>query len=474
MNFGIKYSTAFCAVYLAFFFSQSLYSASGKNESLKVGDSKFIELQNYPDGGSAINTLRSGLFFVRDTASAWDKLSPFYKKFYQRRISGELQIFKRHPAVKYNLWLSDTPGDIVFIIPGTGESLASFGSASFANLFNSNGYSVVVVSNSFNWEFMESAGSTVAPGCVYYDALDVVRVLKKLIIKLEKDYPHHFKRRILLGTSMGAMQVLYINNHCVSGKKPIFDRYVAINPPVDMLFAMSRINNYYHQGAKWKKEDISKKVKKCIVAYMNLLEGNSPDAAPIESAHDKATESPTIVNETYERPVTGANEASPSAKNHTGINDLNSRDAEFLIGLSFHIKLVEVIYSIFMRGLTDAVKAKKSYYDQREIYKEIEKFDFDSYFDKILLPSFKKLYGNEMDLKEISQKSNLKYIEDTLKRDKSIRVFHNQDDFLLSNDDKIWLKKVFGERLTFFSKGGHLGNLYLPEVQQHILNAVKE
>jgi hypothetical protein len=53
-------------------------------------------------------------------------------------------------------------------------------------------------------------------------------------------------------------------------------------------------------------------------------------------------------------------------------------------------------------------------------------------------------------------------------------VFHNQDDFLLSEEDWSWLKNIMGRRLTVFSAGGHLGNLYVPEVQNYILEAAGE
>ena len=460
MNSNAKFkifvlSFALCCIYY-------LHSAETTSKNIKELRQpvrelcKFIKLPQYPDQGSAVNTLRSGLFFVRNNASMWEKMSPFYTRFYKKRVSGELKVLKKHPALKYNLWLGEKPGDIVFIIPGTGENFASFGASKFAQLFNKNGYSAVVISNSFNWEFMEAAGTTIAPGCVYADSLDVVRVLKKLTRKLQKDYPGYFKRKILLGTSMGAMQVLFISDYSVREKKKMFDKYIAINPPVDMRYAMDIINKYYLKGAKWGKTDISKKVKECIAAYMNIMGGNSPDASPIVSAHEKNQKEKMDLQHSQSK-IT-----------------LNKDDAEFLIGLNFHLKLVETIYSIFMRGLTDAVKAEKTSYDQREIYKEIEKFNFNSYLNKILMPNFKKIYSSDITIDEVMQKSNLKFIRKTLENEPSLKIFHNQDDFLLSEKDWTWLKNVMGRRLTIFSAGGHLGNLYLPKVQNYILDAVKE
>jgi len=54
-----------------------------------------------------------------------------------------------------------------------------------------------------------------------------------------------------------------------------------------------------------------------------------------------------------------------------------------------------------------------------------------------------------------------------------IRVICNQDDFLLSDEDLVWLRATFTpEQLTVFNRGGHLGNLTNPTVQKTILAAL--
>ena len=59
----------------------------------------------------------------------------------------------------------------------------------------------------------------------------------------------------------------------------------------------------------------------------------------------------------------------------------------------------------------------------------------------------------------------------TLRSDPRIRVFHNCDDFLLSQDERVWLDSVLGKRITWGSGGGHLGNLYLDEFRARIVAA---
>ena len=50
-------------------------------------------------------------------------------------------------------------------------------------------------------------------------------------------------------------------------------------------------------------------------------------------------------------------------------------------------------------------------------------------------------------------------------------MLHTYDDPLLSAEDRMLLELTFGRRLTWFSNGGHLGNLYTAAVQQAIVSA---
>jgi len=78
MNSGSKY-ISFLISSLIIIFSIAVHA--GNNSG------KFELINTYPDQGAAINTLRSQLFFVRNNADAWTKMSPFYRTFYQKRDS---------------------------------------------------------------------------------------------------------------------------------------------------------------------------------------------------------------------------------------------------------------------------------------------------------------------------------------------------------------------------------------------------
>ncbi len=56
-----------------------------------------------------------------------------------------------------------------------------------------------------------------------------------------------------------------------------------------------------------------------------------------------------------------------------------------------------------------------------------------------------------------------------------IRHFANANDFLLADGDVEWLTEVLGpEHVEFFPTGGHLGGLFRPEVQEGVMDSVRD
>jgi hypothetical protein len=78
------------------------------------------------------------------------------------------------------------------------------------------------------------------------------------------------------------------------------------------------------------------------------------------------------------------------------------------------------------------------------------------------------------DIENLNKKAGLRAIGKSLAANPKVRVIHNINDFLVNDSDLKWLHKTFEEKITFFSAGGHLGNLYRPEVQSRILEYMKD
>lgn len=392
-----------------------------------------FELTDYPAQHPAIDTLRTELFYVSKDNNAWHKMSPFYQTFYQTRSTGSAQIFPKRKPLSYNLWLKDKPAELVVILPGIGGSYSSITPTAFAHLFYQAGYSVLIISNAMNWEFMESASSVKAPGYTPTDAADVYNALKIIAKKLDEQYPEKITGHKLLGYSLGALHTLFISNIEYGNKQPLFNRYLAINPPVDAFAAMSVIDRYYMIGAKWDKAEMDRRLKKAINAYMALVSGKIDKSRKIE---------------------------------------LDVDEAKFLIGINFHMILGDIIYSIYRRHKLGIIKVKDSWSDRRKIYVEINTFSYRKYMEKYLLTVYSAKFKRKLTLTELNSQSSLNAIRKSLLKNPAVRVLHNQNDFLLKPEHYKWLNEVLGERLTLFSDGGHLGNFYLRDVQQEIIKSM--
>ena len=97
-------------------------------------------------------------------------------------------------------------------------------------------------------------------------------------------------------------------------------------------------------------------------------------------------------------------------------------------------------------------------------------YSYQDYYSQFVIPNLEK--------KGISEATVLKNIDlrthtDALKNNKKIKVIINKNDFLVNKERIAWFQSTFGENLTLFEEGGHLGNLTEPAVREKIFEAMK-
>jgi hypothetical protein len=106
------------------------------------------------------------------------------------------------------------------------------------------------------------------------------------------------------------------------------------------------------------------------------------------------------------------------------------------------------------------------------VYQEILNYSYQDYFQKFVVPYY-STHGLSSPTAALEQAGDLRTYEAGLRANPDIRVIVNQNDFLLEDEDLLWLHNTFTpEQLTVFKKGGHLGNLSNPTVQKAILAAL--
>ena len=335
--------------------------------------------------------------------------------------------------LKFNYWLQSGTAPLVYISPGLSSHRLSLTTLSVAEHLHRNGFSVVTTTSVFHPEFMENASSAALPVYPPVDSHDLLVAMTAADRCLSAKYPGRFGKRALVGLSMGGFLTLRLaaDEHHTAADLLHFDRYLAINAPVDLIYG----------GL-------------CVDAFQN-----APMAWP-------ASERQWLVNNTLHK-ATMSGALTPSANTVLPFGEIESK---YLIGLTFRITLRDIIYSSQMRNNMGVLKTPLSAWRRDSCYREIMEISYKNYFRNFAVPYYQK---QGIGINTILREGNLRAQESELRRQPKARVMTNRNDFLLPPKDLSWLESTFtSSKLTIFPDGGHLGNLGSPTVQNAITQAL--
>jgi hypothetical protein len=283
---------------------------------------------------------------------------------------------------------------------------------------------------------MEHASTAAVPAYMPVDVRDLHVALTEIDHRLEKLYPKRLGARALMGYSMGAFQSLFVAATESTNGAPLlkFDRYVAINSPVRLLYGISKLDEYFQAPLAWpageRADDIENTFLKVAALSKNSL---TPQTS---------------------LPFSGI-------------------ESKFLIGMTFKFILRDAIFSSQQRNNQGVLKHSIRKFRRAPVYREILQYSYQDYLHKFVIPYYRGR-GIELSAPDSLEKaSSLRSYAAGLRANPNIRIIVNQNDFLLADEDLAWLRATFGpEQLTVFEQGGHLGNLINPEVQKSILGAL--
>jgi ABC-type transporter lipoprotein component MlaA/pimeloyl-ACP methyl ester carboxylesterase len=367
--------------------------------------------------------------------------------------------------LKFTFWLQPGQANVVYIVPGLGGHRLSEPSLALAELVYKNGFSAVLVSSPFNFEFMESASTAALPAYLPVDGHDLDVALTEIDRRLNNLYPDRLGNKALLGYSMGAFQSLFVaatgptNQYCVTtkgrvlrfleGKQGVkevrispatnqvplihFDRYVAISPPVRLMQGVDKLDEFYNAPLSWPATNRTDDIENTFLKVAAL-------------------------SQTTLTPQTSL--------------PFNAIESKFLIGLAFRLSLRDIIFSSQQRNNQGVLRHPIRNFRRDPAYQEILQYSYEDYFDKFAIPYY-SAHGVASTAETLEKTGDLRTYDAGLRANPDIRVIVNQNDFLLTDDDQAWLHTTFGpDELTVFPQGGHLGNLANPAVQKAILAAL--
>jgi ABC-type transporter lipoprotein component MlaA/pimeloyl-ACP methyl ester carboxylesterase len=334
---------------------------------------------------------------------------------------------------KFNYWLQKHQAPLVFVAPGIGSHRLSANTLAIAESLYQNGYSVVTTTGVFHPEFMETASTAALPAYPPVDCHDLLVYLTEINQSLEEKYPGMFGQRALVGFSLGGFQTLYLAAHEDSADAGLlrFDRYLAINTPVNLRYGDKELDAYYNAPLAWTSAQRQDKInntlhKAALFPYLPPEQRADPPFDAIES--------------------------------------------KYLVGLSFRLVLRDTIYSSQYRNNMGVIKTPLNHWRREAAYDEILQYSFRDYFRYFVFPHYK---GKGIDETDFSREVSLRSCQNGLRTNSRMRVIINQNDFLHGSSDISWLKSICGsKRLKVFPNGGHIGNLPSPPVRKAVLAAL--
>jgi hypothetical protein len=79
------------------------------------------------------------------------------------------------------------------------------------------------------------------------------------------------------------------------------------------------------------------------------------------------------------------------------------------------------------------------------------------------------MIGRGTDRESLIAATDLIQSTEFLRNNPKVRVQICEDDFLITPADIAWFRSTFGNNLTAYPVGGHLGNLHIPAVQEALV-----
>jgi hypothetical protein len=354
--------------------------------------------------------------------------------------NAEVGIVTTGESVPYSLWLQPKPAPLVYIIPGIGSHRTATNAVKLAESAWNRGYSAVIVSNPFNPEFILTGLTATYPGYTPSDAEDLYRALNQIHGDIETRYPGRVTKSALMGYSLGGIATLFVSQIERKATGPgvlHFERVVAINPAVNLEYAAGLFDQYFDAPLAWPAAERRDKTAEAVKKAYVLSQG---------ADQDKIREKGTL-------PFT-------------------RQGSDFLIGLSSRATTMQAIAASTKRGGRTLTLIPGTAGGFRGPFaEEVESNTLKRYMDELAIPYFvDKEHGQTLD--QLFANANLYSQEAGLRDDPRIYVFTNKDDFILQTSDLPWLENLFAGRITVFPAGGHLGNMYMPQVQAAFMEAL--
>lgn len=317
----------------------------------------------------------------------------------------------RKPLVA-SVWMQEAPSPIAFVIPGLGGHRLGARVIALAELAYLEGYHVVCFSNNLNWEFIQAAPENYLPG--YLD--DDLKYLRQIHAAITAELGDQVAGKpTVIGFSMGGWYTL---NLAATSPPNTYSHALAINPPLDLNTGLDVIDRLFRAPAKQKNLEAIK--ESALIKLLMVLQSPPKDGSVLP---------------------------------------FSDHEASYIIGLTYRFTLAQTI----MASLEIKPSAKA--------HEKVGALSWGDYYMKIVVPALAK---RNIEADALTLSGNFREREADLDAAPNLKVVLTGNDFLLTKEDLAWLRERFpGERTIFTETGGHMGQLWKPEIRDAMRAAIR-
>lgn len=399
----------------------------------------------YHPQSAEVDTMKFAMFDLqKDNGSWWVKSSLWNSDFTTQATWWTVRLHNDRPKLTYHLWKAKDPkAPLAILLPGVGGHHKATQLRALAENIYSRGCSVLVTSSVYNPQFMEASGNFL-PGNTLHDAEVLRDALKKILADVKARTELRPEEITLAGYSMGGMHTLFIADLERKKNELNISRYLALNPPADLKYALTTFDSWFERSQEWSRAEFFRQGSDAMAKYIYCDSLNYPKLdqyMPFNPLYSLA---------------------------------IDRRQAAVLTGFSFRFTLRDILLAAKRNNPQwEVLKTPYSWWSRDDLYKEIDTFSGLKYAEKCLLAEYRKTHPDAT-LDQLNAEAGLRRIEKTLREAPNIRVIHNADDPLLSASDRKFLSETLGSRIVWFDCGGHLGNLYSVRHENEVFQSFPE
>ncbi|HET8563733.1 MAG TPA: hypothetical protein VFM35_07680 [Candidatus Binatia bacterium] len=339
--------------------------------------------------------------------------------------------------VSIALYRQNRPAPLIFILAGIGSNPYFGVSPYLASLFYREGSHIVILPSPMSWNFALSASRSGAPGYAPADARDLYEIMQKCLSTLRDRYNVKITAINFMGVSLGALEGAYLSVIDADERKIDIGKYLLVNPPVDLSYALKKLDEWGALQKKFGRDKSEDVVAKAV--------------AIVESFSKERRDDPAVFDRLAKKFVS-----------------FTTEELQFLIAGNLQSQLPELVYVtqvIYDQGVLTAPKD-----EARKRIQEAKKFTFIDYNEKIAVPLWRRQATEpQVDLEGYIKRGSLARILDRLRSNSKVHIMHNADDFLAERKSIEELKEALGDQVRLYPYGGHLGNLWFPENKEYAL-----